>query len=117
MDAELKAKWLEALRSGKYKQGNGVLRTDDNCFCCLGVLADIVNPSGWGREGKYNTWTPPGSVEYGTAYLPYKFEDEIGLNGHSVNLSVMNDGIMADEGFEQAPKSFNEIADYIEKKL
>ena len=26
MDAELKARWVEALRSGKYKQGRGVLR-------------------------------------------------------------------------------------------
>lgn len=31
-------KWLKALRSGDYKQGNGHLKTADNKFCCLGVL-------------------------------------------------------------------------------
>jgi hypothetical protein len=48
MKAELKQKWLEALRSGKYKQGQAVLRTSADRFCCLGVLCDIVDPSGWG---------------------------------------------------------------------
>lgn len=44
MDKKLKAKWVAALRSGDYKQGNGVLRreTKDGVeFCCLGVLCDI----------------------------------------------------------------------------
>ncbi len=37
---ELKAKWLEALRSGKYKQGRDTL-CDGTGYCCLGVLSDI----------------------------------------------------------------------------
>lgn len=44
MDAELKTKWVEALRSGKYKQGEGYLSRVDNGaekFCCLGVVFDI----------------------------------------------------------------------------
>ena len=32
--------WLEALRSGKYKQGRRFLRNNGE-FCCLGVLCDI----------------------------------------------------------------------------
>lgn len=31
------AVWLEALRSGNYKQGNGALRDVDATYCCLGV--------------------------------------------------------------------------------
>ena len=31
------AKWLKALRSGEYKQGEGALR-NRNRFCCLGVM-------------------------------------------------------------------------------
>lgn len=38
------AEWIAALRSGEYKQGRGKLRTDDKCYCCLGVYADIVDP-------------------------------------------------------------------------
>lgn len=39
---DMKKKWLKALRSGKYKQGTGVLFDDDETdggYCCLGVLA------------------------------------------------------------------------------
>jgi len=41
MDAELKAKWIAALRSGKYKQGQGQLKFGDE-FCGIGVLADVA---------------------------------------------------------------------------
>ncbi len=51
MDPILKAKWIEALRSGKYKQGKGVLRYGDE-FCCLGVLCDVVDPKKW--ESQFN---------------------------------------------------------------
>lgn len=45
MNKRIKAKWLKALRSGKYKQGTGILRrvdleTAQYKYCCLGVLAD-----------------------------------------------------------------------------
>lgn len=43
MKPEIKAKWVEALRSGEYKQGKHKLAGDDLTeFCCLGVLCDIV---------------------------------------------------------------------------
>jgi hypothetical protein len=32
-----KAKWLEALRTGKYQQGHGRLKSGEG-YCCLGVL-------------------------------------------------------------------------------
>ena len=44
--AEVKYTWLAALRSGDYKQGRMALR-EGECFCCLGVLADIVNDGKW----------------------------------------------------------------------
>lgn len=34
--------WLSALRSGKYTQIKYKLHTSGNCFCVLGVLADIL---------------------------------------------------------------------------
>lgn len=40
MDPELKAKWLDALRSGNYKQVRGQLALGGG-FCCLGVLNEI----------------------------------------------------------------------------
>lgn len=46
MKAELKAMWLEALRSGKYGQATKSLHDpDSNNYCCLGVLAHVVGIS------------------------------------------------------------------------
>lgn len=46
MDANLKKKWLDALRSGEYEQGSDQLvmtfMDEQDKFCCLGVLADIM---------------------------------------------------------------------------
>lgn len=46
MNAEIKTQWVNALRSGEYKQGRHALRnlnadgTSGN-YCCLGVLCDL----------------------------------------------------------------------------
>lgn len=40
-------KLADALESGKYVQGEGVLRTNDNKFCCLGVACDISGLGMW----------------------------------------------------------------------
>lgn len=37
MNERLKKRWIEALRSGRFKQTIGALR-DENGYCCLGVL-------------------------------------------------------------------------------
>jgi len=49
--------WIEALRSGKYTQGQGCLRSIDDRFCCLGVLCDITNRKDWdeGEDSYYAT--------------------------------------------------------------
>lgn len=53
MNAELKAKWVEALRSGKYKQGRDGLRSTSGQHCCLGVLCDVINPAGWSSPREF----------------------------------------------------------------
>lgn len=46
MTPELKAKWVEALRSGEYKQGFGRLRQQGEgaavAYCCIGVLCEVA---------------------------------------------------------------------------
>lgn len=119
MDKELKAKWLAALRGGKYKQGKGFLRTGDDCFCCLGVLCDLVHPEGWGETKKMTACVGTKSIEapavrfnwsedYDFHSLPWHLRDEINMPGEEVG-EVMQ---MNDNG-----KTFSQIADYIEKKL
>ena len=41
----VKNKWVEALRSGKYKQGRGQLNSE-NRYCCLGVLCEVFIAEG-----------------------------------------------------------------------
>lgn len=49
MKADIKKKWVEALRSGQYEQGTGALVIEDQTgtgverrYCCLGVLCEVV---------------------------------------------------------------------------
>ena len=66
----MKKQWIEALTSGKYLQGEGKLK-ENNRFCCLGVLCDIVDPLGWSSEA----WE--GKDDYcRLKELPYKIGDE-----------------------------------------
>ena len=61
MREEVKQAWIEALESGRYKQGFGLLRHVDaegeERFCALGVLCDIsglgewTTPTGTGDTG------------------------------------------------------------------
>lgn len=41
MNKEAKQLWIDALRSGKYKQGKGCLMDTNNAYCCLGVLVRV----------------------------------------------------------------------------
>lgn len=45
MNAEIKAQWTAALRSGEYEQGCGLLRRGSE-YCCLGVLCDLAVKAG-----------------------------------------------------------------------
>jgi hypothetical protein len=51
MKADIKERWLTALRSGEFKQTDGYLAIADNdgnpkAFCCLGVLCEIAVQDG-----------------------------------------------------------------------
>jgi hypothetical protein len=99
MDSDLKKRWVEALRSGKYKQGRHDLRFRD-AFCCLGVLLDLNDPEGWLGFGQHRL----GNGEEAYIKHPGKF----GVAGPTQRkLARMND----------SGKSFSEIADYIEANL
>lgn len=98
MDAELKTKWVEALRGGAYPQCTGFLHRGAN-YCCLGVLYEISGGK-WKRTEKDAYFTKYGFMGY---LGPSR--DELGLtDGQHRALSEMNDTGMP----------FAVIADYIE---
>lgn len=114
LSPELKAKWIEALRSGDYAQGTGelcVLSGDDEYeHCCLGVLAEVAGIERERIRGKChlsdigNTllgeFDSDDGVEYST-----KFPDT--YTTIQRKLAGMND----------TGKTFPEIAKWIEANL
>lgn len=50
MTDDLKTAWVAALRSGRYKQGRGSLRSSGR-HCAFGVLLDLYDPHGWSCHG------------------------------------------------------------------
>jgi hypothetical protein len=106
MDAELRNKWLEALRSGAYSQSAGSLRKEGG-YCCLGVLCDVSSLGSWEEHPGYDFgYIVDDCTERGL--LSFHILGVLGFtNKFQLILAQMND-----DGL-----SFNEIADYIEEQL
>jgi hypothetical protein len=113
MKKEIKKKWIDALRSGEYKQTRGRLRFDD-CYCALGVLADIVVkeqkldenglPYYWWIDNTFHCKN--GIIGYDVS-LPYPFRKDTGLE--YAELIIHANDINSE--------SFGQIADIIEKEF
>ena len=116
MRADVKAKWVAALRSGDYKQGTGTLLNEKNEYCCLGVLAQVVDPE---RVG----WHVP-SMIYGTrlflnddlgegknADLEQRTAAQYALMGDPMSITMSRILATLNDSWRH---DFNAIADYIE---
>ena len=95
----VRKKWIAALRSGKYEQGRDQLRSGKE-YCCLGVLCDLAVKNGVisrfiGKDG----------------LLPRKVQKWAALSTDDGNYSTNKLTNLNDNG-----KSFEEIADVIEKE-
>ncbi len=112
MDPNIKAKWVEALRSGEYKQGIGLLRDCDGGFCCLGVLCHVIDPTKWTEEMSesldYEPILEGYSYDKCESMLPLELAHALELDDYQDILISMNDK-------QRLP--FTDIADYIEKRL
>jgi hypothetical protein len=90
MDAQLKAKWVEALRSGDYTQQRHEIGIEKH-LCCIGVCGVVAG------------------IPQGGDWDSYYVAGRIGLTPDDRDiLFEMNDA---------KGKSFAEIADYIEANL
>ena len=72
-------KWVDALRSGKYTQGQYGLRPANDTYCCLGVACDLFakeNPT----EGRWrgNNFVVSG-IDSSHSSLPRPVADWLGL--------------------------------------
>ena len=130
MQTELKIKWLEALRSGKYGQIKENLRSLDETenvgYCCLGVLCDISGIGSWS-----------GQEFIATLPEPYFDEESCDCEDCGGNVAIiedtsfaeLNSGTLKAFGLSHSDaetlmgmndtdgKSFSEIADWIEENV
>lgn len=135
MNKELVRQWVEALRSGRYKQGRKALRNIDDSYCCLGVLCDIS------KEELGIDWKPEEETDDFEIYvmgknggvLPDKVWEYLGKEvDYKVNISTNNSKIPKSviESFFLPLKeihlvtlndyhklSFEQIADIIEEEF
>ena len=108
---EARTKWLEALRSGKYKQGMKALKNSDGSMCCLGVLCDVHGV----------TWSQPYGGTYRTKADSYAYPqpDDVGEDVCDALNMIVDDetkfyAMLANMN-DHDSKNFDDIADYIEK--
>lgn len=120
MNAEVKAKWLAALRSGEYKQGTGGL-VQNGCFCCLGVLCDLyakqVGLDAWHDDSFYSDGVfisdEGDDLRDGNCdFPPNEVVQWAGLASENPNAGKKTLSVENDDGV-----SFAEIADLIEAHL
>ncbi len=115
MKKALKAKWLKALRSGRYEQATGKLKSTDGGYCCLGVLCNVMGAK-WKLDDDaelkpYFDGRPIGVDD--EFFLRPAFLKKVGLTDvRQKELADLNDG---KPGLNILPSSFSEIADHIEK--
>ena len=109
MKPEIKKLWVDALRSGTYKQGFGRLKTDQG-YCCLGVLTQLCAID---KQLDFDTVADDRGLVLSRNVLAWAHDKEVDyydqnpiVAGHA--LSVWNDKYNAD---------FNQIADLIEQYL
>ena len=123
MNAEVKQKWVAALRSGDYPQARGTLHRlrDVKSFnldaeptiskagyCCLGVLCSVLE-----LKQHVNPLIPTATFQYADIIclteLPKKLEEDLNMDSEETAYLIhLNDILKLD---------FEEIADYIERKL
>lgn len=105
-------KWVNALRSGKFKQGKNQLQIDTK-FCCLGVACEIFIPKTLQRV--YNQQlegTGPHSQPCSPAWL--KNIDGAFQYKTGVSLSCLNDHTSVATNYVSKSLTFDEIADLLE---
>lgn len=100
--------WADALESDLYTKGGGRLknvRPTCTSYCCLGVLADKLDPNGWGDPNTIGTMLWHGH----NALLPERIWRRIPINLEMSHLVNVNDGV------PRMTSSFKDIAAIIRR--
>lgn len=138
MKPEIKQQWVDALRSGDYTQGKGMLTQYDynqdgskvRMDCCLGVLCDLAVKAGVVPKPKI-TGDDEGGVPhlayndgdaYNDQYLPAEVMNWADIDDNDPKVAIKYEDVNTDHfstlsGLNDEGHSFIEIAMVIEKQL
>ena len=110
-------RWIEALRSGKYKKGMGYLNEENDTYSCLDVAREIFEKELTPKVvfDKHADYTVYGDgcgvtrrmIQY---HLGLRFKDGDSADPNVPALYTVNDHVYGDD------TDFNRAADYIEKQ-
>ena len=114
---EFRQKWVEALRSGIYKQGQDFLKKDDK-YCCLGVVCELYNKY-FPDKLEITIGKKLGQTIFQSqsSWLPIRVKKALGLRHTSGSYIDQNNeprSLGSDNDYFKA--SFSEIADIIESE-
>lgn len=118
MPKKLKAIWLKALRSGKYKRAKGTLYDQTTCgFCCLGVLehavtggVEYIESDNSPRMYPTVNWLSENDINFNQScgFNSGYGDCKVFYSGRVIRLSELNDS---------GKLSFKKIADIIDKQV
>ena len=118
MKQNIMKKWVRALRSGDYKQGQGALATrfphKKTEFCCLGVLCDLAVKDGVDID--INKKDCEHDYDNETYYLPKSVMDWADLKSYNGLYYSLDKGSNTLAALNDEGQSFEKIATTIEKK-
>jgi hypothetical protein len=107
MNPQVKTDWVAALRSTRYTQGEGILKSYDGDFCALGVLCDLhahTSDEPWVHCGNAFTYLGEALI------CPENVQSWAQLDSAQCSqISTLND--------KSPTAGFAHIADYIETYL
>lgn len=103
-----KSLWLKALRDKRYKQGRGTLKDMEGKFCCLGVALHLKSSHRWGKKADGKSDVP------GFGWGGF---ESCAVNELSPVLGIPKTQLDTLAGMNDAGKSFEEIADWIEERV
>jgi len=125
---EIKTKWIAALRSGDYTQARHELNSGDG-FCCLGVLAEVLEP-GVTKTGDLSDCSSfRGSDEMNGGIRAFAQRHELGAlfapndglravtQEHGVEMGAWREADRALMSLNDNDWSFEDIANLIEEHL
>jgi hypothetical protein len=102
MKDDVKTRWVAALRSGEYRQGNGQLKQThpdrstldkiEYTHCCLGVLCEIAVEDGVIGPDEAHTYSSAVRSFVGqTLFLPEQVVDWAGLTSDNPDVEITED--------------------------